>query len=145
MGPVAVATQNLAPSFTMALRRADNVPLGLDVARGEPGTDYLVVEAVRPGGAVEAWNRQCAGDTREIRRGDRITMINGKQDADAMREQCLQKHLLRMTVARHVVEHGATGAAPESASFPVSPSNVSLRAEAHEFVPRTEGRTWGSC
>ena len=36
-----------------------------------PGEDGLLVERVLPGGAVEAWNRQCPGDFREIRPGDR--------------------------------------------------------------------------
>merc|ERR1740121_3385323 len=85
--------------FTLTLRRADNVPLGLDV-RGDVGAPFLIVEAVRAGGAIEAWNRQCAGDTREIRAGDRIVGINGAEDADSMREQCLSRHLLKMTVIR---------------------------------------------
>lgn len=111
-----------APPFSLTLRRADNVPLGLDV-RGDSGEACLIVEAVRPGGAIEAWNRQCAGDTREIRTGDRIVKINSAEDADSMREQCLTKHLLKMTVQR-----GSVGEAERASS--------GLRADADEFVPQ---------
>eukprot|EP00933_Yihiella_yeosuensis_P031752 TRINITY_DN25364_c0_g1_i1.p1 TRINITY_DN25364_c0_g1~~TRINITY_DN25364_c0_g1_i1.p1 ORF type:complete len:366 (+),score=84.64 TRINITY_DN25364_c0_g1_i1:169-1266(+) len=109
-----------APAFTLTLRRADTVPVGLDV-RGEEG--YLVVERVRPGGAVEAWNRQCPGDVREIRPFDRICMINGAEDPDSMMEECRTKHLLKMTVLR--------GSAAETRA-----AQGNLRADASEFVPQ---------
>jgi len=109
-------------TFTLTLRRADTVPVGLDV-QGEDSC--LLVERVRPGGAVEAWNRQCPGDVREIREGDRIVMINGSQDPEEMRGQCLTKHLLKITVVR------------------VTPTLVQraahLRADADEFVPQVMG------
>eukprot|EP00416_Gambierdiscus_australes_P024914 CAMPEP_0171074496 /NCGR_PEP_ID=MMETSP0766_2-20121228/12176_1 /TAXON_ID=439317 /ORGANISM="Gambierdiscus australes, Strain CAWD 149" /LENGTH=402 /DNA_ID=CAMNT_0011531287 /DNA_START=107 /DNA_END=1315 /DNA_ORIENTATION=- len=127
------SSQPAALPFTLTLRRADNVPLGLDV-RGDTGDSFLVVEAVRPGGAVEAWNRQCAGDMREIRAGDRIIAINGAEDADSMREQCLAKHLLRMTVIRGT---GGGAEQPVAAPQPLQQSERSgLRADASEFVPQ---------
>jgi len=103
-------TPGASEVFTLTLRRADTVPVGLHVT----GEDGLLVERVLPGGAVEAWNRQCPG-LREIRVGDRIVSINGQDDAEAMRTECLTKYLLRMTVQR-----GSGG----------------LRAEADEFVPQ---------
>lgn len=118
------------------------MPLGLDVV-GEDGVDSLLVEGIRLGGAVEAWNRQCHGDAREIRRGDRIVMINGAKDAEAMREECLNKHLLRMSVVRcPVAEHAAKPSVPTSAAVAAAAAsgNGSLRAEANEFVP--QGRSW---
>lgn len=135
-----------APVFAMTLRRADNVPLGLEV-RGEFGEQHLVVDAVRPGGAVEAWNRQCAGESREIRKGDRIIMINNATDADTMREECVTKYLLRMTVATSAIDPAAVAAAAPGlvVSPPISAPTLSLakanscgglRAEAHEFVPQ---------
>mmetsp|Transcript_113066 Transcript_113066/g.315948 ORF Transcript_113066/g.315948 Transcript_113066/m.315948 type:complete len:470 (+) Transcript_113066:85-1494(+) len=111
-------------TFTLTLRRADNVPLGLEV---EPEESCLTVVAVRPGGAVEAWNRQGGGDAREIRAGDRIVAINGTEDIDAMSRECLTKHLLRMTVARAPSTPYARAATTPSGAF---------RAEAREFVPQ---------
>lgn len=124
-----------APTFSLTLRRADNVPLGLDVV-GESDTDCLIVEDIRLGGAVEAWNRQCHGDSREIRRGDRITMINGAKDAETMQDECLNKHLLRMSVVRP--DENAAARPPTSAAISAAAAtgNGGLRAEASEFVPR---------
>lgn len=159
--PVTPVGAHAAPSFTLTLRRADNVPLGLDV-RGESGESFLIVDTVRPGGAVEAWNRQCAGDSREIRQGDRIIMINSAEDADAMREECLTKHLLKMTVLRGVPSvappisptlAAAAAVAAAVAAAPPSPfpepapgleraiSGGGLRAEADVFVPQA-GPQW---
>ncbi|CAJ1335519.1 unnamed protein product [Effrenium voratum] len=95
-------------TFTLTLRRADTVPAGLMVQ----GEDGLLVERVLPGGAVEAWNRQCPGDFREIRPGDRIISINGQEDPCAMHQEFLTKYLLKMTVRR----------------------DDTLRADAEEFV-----------
>lgn len=125
----------MVPSFSLTLRRADNVPLGLDVA-GDPNSDALLVEGIRLGGAVEAWNRQCHGDSREIRRGDRIIMINGAKDADSMKDECLNKHLLRMSVVRAESRTTPTTAALAAAA---ASGSGGLRAEAHEFVP-----SWGA-
>eukprot|EP00747_Dinoflagellata_sp_TGD_P199503 gnl/TRDRNA2_/TRDRNA2_72753_c0_seq1.p1 gnl/TRDRNA2_/TRDRNA2_72753_c0~~gnl/TRDRNA2_/TRDRNA2_72753_c0_seq1.p1 ORF type:complete len:474 (-),score=81.33 gnl/TRDRNA2_/TRDRNA2_72753_c0_seq1:159-1580(-) len=118
-----------APAFTLTLRRADNVPLGLDV-RGDAGDKCLTVAQVKPGGAVEAWNKQCQGDAREVRVGDRIIMVNEKEEAQAMREECRNKHLLKMTVLR--------------GSSDVSSSSTTLRAEADEFVPFVQGARGGA-
>ena len=37
------------------------------------GDDGLLVEKILPGGAIEAWNKQCPGELREIRPGDRAS------------------------------------------------------------------------
>lgn len=114
-------------TFSLTLRRADNVPLGLEV-QGDSGADHLVVESVKNGGAVEAWNRQCHGDAREIRSGDRILMINDAKDADSMREECKMKHLLKMSVVR-----GPPGRTSDR-------TPVGFRADADEFVPQAQPR-----
>lgn len=132
-----------APTFSLTLRRADNVPLGLDVV-GEPDKEWLVVEGIRLGGAVEAWNRQCHGDSREIRRGDRIIQINAVKDADSMRVECLEKHLLRMSVLRiSKTEQAAPTVVTEISA--ASPGIGGLRAEADEFVPQAKLRTSATC
>mmetsp|Transcript_102838 Transcript_102838/g.229689 ORF Transcript_102838/g.229689 Transcript_102838/m.229689 type:complete len:410 (+) Transcript_102838:89-1318(+) len=126
-----------APTFTLTLRRAEQVPLGLEVGGDASGT-CLVVNKVMPGGAVEAWNRQCAGDTREIRAGDRIININGAEDTDSMCVECRTKHLLKMTVL-HGSDPALASAAP--AGFGLSGN---LRADADEFVPQVSpGPTLG--
>jgi len=121
------------PTFTLTLRRADSVPLGLDVT-GETGGECLTVQAVRPGGAVEAWNRQCPGEMREIRAGDRIICINDMEDANAMREECVTKHLLKMTVVRPIPAAVMPSAATAAQMYAMGPLGF-LRADAHEFVP----------
>jgi len=108
-----------SPTFQLILRRADNVPLGLDV-RGDPEEKTLVVESVRSGGAVEAWNRQCADNCRVVKAGDQIVKINDAEDSEAMRSECVNKQLLRITVHR-------------GHSFVSQLGN--LRADADEFVP----------
>jgi len=113
-------SQASVPTFSLILRRADNVPLGLDV-RGDDNETCLLVESVLPNGAVEAWNKQCPDNARIIKAGDRIIKINDAEDSDAMREQCINKYLLRLTVVR-----GQT----------TSQHMGSLRADADEFVPR---------
>lgn len=107
-----------APTFQVILRRADNVPLGLDV-RGDANETCLIVESVRAGGAVEAWNKQCTDTKRMIKTGDHIVKINDAEDSDSMREQCISKFLLRIVVARGQLPPGGN-----------------LRADADEFVPR---------
>lgn len=123
-------TPSLAPTFSLILRRADNVPLGLDV-RGDASETCLVVESVRAGGAVEAWNKQCPDDNRAIKAGDHIVKINAAEDSDSMRDECVHKHLLRITVMR-----GGQLAGLQVAS---------LRADADEFVPRVHPVATSSC
>lgn len=127
------------PTFSLTLRRADNVPLGLDIV-GEPETNSLRVEDIRLGGAVEAWNRQCHGDAREIRRGDHIIQINSAKEADAMQEECLKKHLLKMSVIRGPIPGAATPTAISSAAAAAAAAAANgsngLRADASEFVPQ---------
>merc|ERR1719282_110130 len=121
----AIGNEASVHTFTLTLRRADQVPLGLDL-RSDSDAPYLTVETIRPGGAVEAWNRQCIGETREIRLGDRIIMINGVKEAGSMQEECLSKHLLRMTLLRNANELPSSAFRAESG----------LRADATEFVPQ---------
>jgi len=130
-----------ASKFTLTLRRADHVPLGLDV-RGETGETYLAVDAVLPGGAVESWNR-LAGNSRDIRAGDRIIEINKAEDVDAMREECRTQHLLRLTVLRGPFPTPAGPVSVATSSAAVAPpitglvrgSIADLRREVDEFVP----------
>lgn len=126
-------------TFNLTLRRADNVPLGLELQPGVPGDGGQLVEAVHPGGAIEAWNRQCAGDTREIRVGDRIVSINGHEDPESMWEECRTKQLIRMTVLRGSPQQTKqqTHEVPLPGEPPVLERTASgMRADANEFVPQ---------
>jgi len=89
--------------------------------RGDTDEKCLIVESVRAGGAVEAWNKQCPDNKRMIKTGDHIVKINDAEDSDSMREQCVSKFLLRITVTRCQLSSQAGG---------------NLRADADEFVPR---------
>lgn len=110
--------------FTFTLRKADGADLGLNVSHHENGT-ALRVEGVRPEGAVEAWNRQCAGSAAQekvVVIGDNIIAVNGiSDDPKKMLDECRDKQLLRLTVAR-----GA-------------PKVTTLRADATVFVPMSAG------
>lgn len=95
------AESTFVPKSTMSitLRRADDVSLGLDL-EGETGGSFLCVRGLRPGGAVESWNRLNQGSDRDIRPGDRIIRINEAEEVDAMLDNCRQKLLLRLLVQR---------------------------------------------
>eukprot|EP00403_Amphidinium_massartii_P013491 CAMPEP_0178421484 /NCGR_PEP_ID=MMETSP0689_2-20121128/26671_1 /TAXON_ID=160604 /ORGANISM="Amphidinium massartii, Strain CS-259" /LENGTH=384 /DNA_ID=CAMNT_0020042997 /DNA_START=53 /DNA_END=1207 /DNA_ORIENTATION=+ len=125
--------QTEARTFSLTLRRAHGVPLGLDVS-GQAGSS-LTVLAIRPGGAVEAWNKQCAGDAREVRAGDRIIMVNDFEDATDMRSECRQKLLLRIKILR-----AAESTASENMTNPdINGAARGLRADASVFVPQVGG------
>lgn len=106
--------------FTFTLRKADGADLGLNVSHHEDGT-ALRVESVRPDGAVEAWNRQCAGTAAQekvVVIGDNIIAVNGiGGDPKKMLDECRDKQLLRITVARGPLK------------------STALRADASVFVP----------
>lgn len=143
-------------SFTVTLRKADDAGLGLQISR-EDSEDGLTVEGIVPGGAVEAWNRQCVGDfatgsigmfsaggpgpQRAVLVGDRITSVNGiTRDAPKMAEECANQRLLRITVSRG----GASSVMPAARLGKLAPSSCatslagpwgSMRTGAPEFVP----------
>lgn len=116
--------------FSFTLRKADGAELGLNVSHMD-NDDILQVEGVRPDGAVEAWNKQCASTSPEkgVFPGDRIVSVNSiYYDPERMLEECGSKQLLRLTIVR--------GNAP----LPTDPnkphaSKHELRADASEFVP----------
>lgn len=107
----------------MTLRKADGAQLGLDV-KPLDGPKVLLVEGIRPDGAVEAWNRQCVGTNpeRAIIAGDQIVSVNSvSYEPDKMLEECRDKQLLKLTLVRgEISEH----------------ASLSMRADASEFVPK---------
>lgn len=110
-----------ATTFSFALRKADGASLGLNISHND-SESFLLVEGVQEGGAVEAWNKQCAAGAAEkaVLRGDHVVGVNDiAYDPKRMLEECKEKQLLRLTIRR-----------PE----PVP--RKTLRAEASVFVPR---------
>jgi len=163
--PALVTTTTPAPStmqlgsgtFSITLRKADEVSLGLSVNADEAehqGT-ALVVEAVLAGGAVESWNRQCIGDgtaERVVVPGDRIVKVNGiEHDVKKMLEECTKQRLVKLLIARNVrapsASHSRQNSAvvtPQKAQSAASaqealefatPEKSALRKKAPEFVP----------
>ena len=88
-----------AAVFSLTLRRADDCPLGL-VVSNDSGGSCLIVDAVLPGGAVDAGNKQCPDSSGVIGACDRIVRINAADDCATMREHCSSRLLLRISVAR---------------------------------------------
>lgn len=85
--------------FTFTLRRADGVSLGLDVNC----TDALIVQGVRPEGAVDSWNRQVRdGPTgwKALRVGDALVAVNGETDCWKMLDEIKGNQLLKIEVER---------------------------------------------
>jgi len=89
--------------FSLTLRLADDVELGLSTSQA--GHDrHLRIEGVLPGGAAEAWNRQC-GSSGSVEKvllpGDKIVGVNAVAgDPQAMLLECGSKQLLRLQVVR---------------------------------------------
>merc|ERR1719183_1911252 len=102
----AAAVQPGVGTFSITLRKADDVSLGLSVNTDEKEDKdvALLVEGVLPGGAVESWNRQCFGDAtgeRVVVAGDRIIRVNGiEADVKKMLEECTSQRLVKLVIAR---------------------------------------------
>jgi len=115
--------------FNLKLRKADGADLGLNLSHHEHG-QVLKIEAVRPNGAVAAWNKQCDGSDgsapKAIQPGDSIIAVNDvARDAKKMLEECRDKRLLKLTIARGKIADSL------GSTFRLT----SLRADATAFVP----------
>mmetsp|Transcript_116040 Transcript_116040/g.248106 ORF Transcript_116040/g.248106 Transcript_116040/m.248106 type:complete len:405 (-) Transcript_116040:191-1405(-) len=127
--------------FSFTLRKADENDLGLNVSHHKDDRT-LSVEGVRAEGAVGAWNRQClagAFPEKAVRQGDKIISVNHvSNDPEKMLEECKEKHLLRLTIARGEGPP-PEGVASQGVAGGFSPMPVGgltpLRADASEFVP----------
>jgi hypothetical protein len=144
-----IVHQGASTTFSITLRKADDVSLGLSVnADEQENKAALIVEAVLPGGAVESWNRQCFGDgsgERVVVAGDRILRVNDiEQDVQKMLEECSKKRLVKLKIGRGAPAANSwagspvpmSGLSPQQASIEVSDQSPSmLRRKAPEFVP----------
>jgi len=88
--------------FGFTLRLASGVEVGLDIAFSE-GEHVLHVKGVVPGGAIEAWNRQCVGGPaagKALAPSDKVVQVNSATDVPGMLKQFKEQTLLRFTVVR---------------------------------------------
>jgi hypothetical protein len=105
--PASFFTIGESELFCFTLRLADGIGLGLEINRDDFDQELLVVR-VSPGGAAEAWNRQCfqqAFSHKAVCMCDRIVAINGCCDPSSMIEECNQKQLLKLFVVRGDLPH----------------------------------------
>mmetsp|Transcript_107592 Transcript_107592/g.335491 ORF Transcript_107592/g.335491 Transcript_107592/m.335491 type:complete len:394 (-) Transcript_107592:94-1275(-) len=89
--------------FGLTLRLADGAELGLTTSQA--GRDrHLRIEGVLPGGAAEAWNRQCGSSgaaEKVLLPGDKIVSVNDvAADPQAMLVECGSRRLLRFQIVR---------------------------------------------
>lgn len=120
--------------FNITLRKAEGCSFGL--ATSTIGYDgVLHVDGVLPGGAAEAWNRQCASSgaaEKVLLPGDAIVSVNSVTcGPEEMKLECETQQLLRLLVVR---SDGPRSAPPPHVAD-VSERSGTLRAEASEFVP----------
>jgi hypothetical protein len=102
-----VMIEGVCACFSFTLRLAGGGSLGLHLDRSCDGNSALVVQSVAPGGAVEAWNKQCAGgpkDGKVVRPGDIIISVNGRRGDQGMLDECREKELLKLIVVRGNLE-----------------------------------------
>lgn len=135
---MAVAGSSGFASYSISLRKADGLGLGLEVTRLEdpPG---LRVESIDPAGVVEAWNRRCIGDfppERIVRPHDVIIAVNGHGMPDVMLKEFETQWVLRLTLVRgsHLQAEQLQARAAGAAAPPTC-GNVFLRPDAPEFQP----------
>eukprot|EP00929_Paragymnodinium_shiwhaense_P002912 TRINITY_DN10322_c0_g1_i4.p1 TRINITY_DN10322_c0_g1~~TRINITY_DN10322_c0_g1_i4.p1 ORF type:complete len:707 (+),score=146.04 TRINITY_DN10322_c0_g1_i4:90-2210(+) len=89
--------------FTFTIRLADGIHMGLKTEYTVPCGKYLKVVEIKPGGAVEAWNRQCIGGPsagKAVQIGDRISGVNAAVLPQLMIQECRTKKLLKISVRR---------------------------------------------
>lgn len=146
--------------FSFSIRRAAGVKLGLEIERGEDECS-LLVKSVRPGGAMDAWNRQCtdawngqctAGPSsgKAVLPGDRIVSVNGKVDCVDMLEEIGGRELLRLAVFR-VVPGSAMDLASSSCSAPSAECPSTPTADSSDwgtvagvFCPAAAPAAWAN-
>jgi len=98
-GPPSRCTTPEADSFSLTLRRIEGRPLGL-LVHPDVLSNALIVDGVQSGSVADAWNAQNAGGVRELKRGDRLVMVNGVVDAEGMRSEFMHKLLLKLSFER---------------------------------------------
>jgi len=92
--------------FGFTIRKADDCELGVEFVNSDCGS-CLQVTAIRPGGAMQAWNKLCAGGPsagKAMLPGDKVVKVNELTTTNEMLRECSQQKLLKFTVQRGEVE-----------------------------------------
>jgi hypothetical protein len=126
--------------FSIQIRKAEGTSFGLATSSGGDDEGVLHIEGVLPGGAVEAWNRQCStsgSPEKVLLPGDSIVCVNGIGGsgctAEEMKVEFEEKTTLRIMVVR---SEGPRSAPPQHvATINERYEFSTLRADASEFVP----------
>eukprot|EP00930_Biecheleria_cincta_P095983 TRINITY_DN87866_c0_g1_i1.p1 TRINITY_DN87866_c0_g1~~TRINITY_DN87866_c0_g1_i1.p1 ORF type:complete len:489 (+),score=79.88 TRINITY_DN87866_c0_g1_i1:31-1497(+) len=87
--------------FKLTLRKADGIEMGLSVSHAN-GQPPVVINAVRPGGAMESWNKLCVGDraNRLVMKGDHLLSVNGISEVPGILAELWSKQLLQLEIWR---------------------------------------------
>jgi len=121
--------------FNITLRKADGCDVGLATSWSDTMKDTLHIDGVMPGGAAEAWNRQCGSSgaaEKVLLPGDEIISVNNISGPEEMRKECASRQLLRLMVVR---SEGPRSAPPPHTAAVTDRFSSPLRADAGEFVP----------
>lgn len=92
--------------FEFTLRLAEDFVVGINVEHSDEQPSLKVIGIV-PGGAMEAWNRQCTGGPsagKEVMSGDYIVKVNTCDKPQDMLTECRERKLLRFTVTRGEID-----------------------------------------
>jgi len=92
--------------FGFTIRKADDCGLGVDFQDSDCGS-CLQVTSVKPGGAMQAWNKLCAGGPaagKAVLPGDKVVKVNDETTTKEMLRVCREQKLLKFTVQRGEVD-----------------------------------------
>lgn len=92
--------------FGFTIRKADDCSLGLDVTHTDQA-NHLLVNGVKSGGAMEAWNKLCVGGPaagKAVMPGDKIVKVNLMTTPEAMLRECRDVKLLKFRIQRGEVD-----------------------------------------
>jgi len=120
--------------FSITIHKAGGTALGLLTTAIGKENGVLRIDGVQPGGAAEAWNRQCWGSgaaEKVLLPGDTVVSVNDVgEDSAAMMVECDTQSLLRFMVVRNSLQP-----TPRMPVVGLPGKFTSFRAEAPEFVP----------
>ena len=147
--PLGVIHEEPEWMMIVTLRKAEGCDLGINVSN-EMGNDVLLVRAVKPNGAVAAWNRQLCSASgavplywQVIRAGDRIVGVNGVSNDDrTMVREIYDSTTVRLAITRNdpqphtTLRSEATPFSPQARTHEFQMQSAPMRAQAAPFHPQ---------